>query len=1628
MTTAHGPAALPRHSALRRTLTLGAALGLWECLLLPLTQVGPSRPAELAAGLAVDALTFGPALLCAFVLSGKLLWRRGMKPSALLEAVVSTLAVNVLFTVVAFARVLWAPEGLSQSLCAAGAAPGGFADTALSLLAAHRGVLLLQAPVLPLIYAALVLRGRRRIVAGAVLTCVASVALVLPGGGYKPPPPSVVQGCLQGSPVRRYDVSAVSVPIPLNRFGDYDPQGAMYVLDEELPKVQAQLAVPFPDRVSVGLRKDAIAPLVLRANLGECLEIGFTNRLDEPASLHVHGLSHTVENAGGQVGFNPDTHAAPGGTLRYRIPMPSAPEAEGSYFFRSGGAARTLQSHGLFGVVVAEPAGAQYLDVETGGPLRGNHWEATIVPPLGPAFREFVVIYHEVGDEDFDDFRNAALEELPVVSDFLDIYRPGSRALNYRSEPFHRRLELLEDEGLAYGSYTFGDPATPIPRSYLGDPAKTRIVHAGGETFHVHHLHGGATRWPLNPRTGPSMMARGLDKNPESTASVRRDAQTIGPGTAYSLEHECGSGGCQQAAGDFLYHCHIGHHYLAGMWSFWRVFDTRQPDLAPLPDRAPPPSPVTSLGLVGKVVGGKTLVPAAALRDPGSQLALEAHIEAQLPPPGRRLDSEDATVWDWQKVETANGPLYLGEPEDTREWANYRSPTPGQRPEILFNPQNGRYAWPLLRPHLKQRPPFTGKGHTGAPWLGETATASRPDGLCPINGEADNAWRKRRAYAITAIDVPVPISRQQVDVRGRVFVLAEDKQAVQSGARPPEPLVIRSNSGDCVDVFFTNELSRKNEAGHPSKANLHTHFVQFDPQASDGVVAGLSFEQTLLPLQTEARWLTAPAAPGAQSVQVNHTRRLRPGIWVGVGLGRGVCADPSSGQERACAETRRIAAIQGKVLILDAPLELAHAADERVGVEFMRANWFSDVDTGTVFFHTHVDFRDWQHGLMGMHIVEPRGSTWLHPETGQPLRSGAIADIYTGVGIAPAQGITGSFREVALAFMEGTTSSPLGAIESSVNLRAEPWWERPGPNAWRFSSFLHGDPRTPLPRAYVGDPMVFRVLGMHEATTGVRLTGHRFIVDEWLHPDGALGDTSVLGVSERTNVALGAVGGPGGFAGDYLYYSTLQRHWEAGAWGLLRVHEGAQPDLRPLPDRPAPPPGTAGAGTGSGTPGAGPGAPPQSTGPGQPCPATAPVRRFDLRVNQARIIYERDHWEDSDGVVFQFLDAPRPKRLEVADPLILRVNQGDCVEVSLKNELAEPASFHLGGLDFDPHGSFGAAVGFNEDSSTRPGQTRLYRFFASAEPGLAMALNLASPRTGGRGAFAAMVVEPEGAQWRHPLYGGELRSGAVADIIGPGFAFREAVLLFHDEDPRIGFNDMPYATEVDKFAGLNFAVASFEERLRRGPPAQVFSSARHGDPRLVVRAFPGDPVVLRVGQPFGEQAHVFGVDGHLFATDQLPHTSHQAAQNLVPGVGFAAALEDGAGSVLQAPGDYLLADLRWPFFEAGLWGLLRVVPEGTPGLLTLPLQQAPPVPAPGGQGGGASGATGATGGAGSPDPGAGGDEGPVGAGEGSGEGSGAPGTGGGCASAPGGGWVLGMLLGWTALLRRRATRASPRSS
>lgn len=1302
------------------------------------------------------------------------------------------------------------------------------------------------------------------------------------GLALAPQPDESVEGggatCAAGAPVRRYDIVAMPVDITLNRYGDHDPDGRAYVLATEVDATRAAAAAG-AEAVSLGLQGDAIQPLVMRATPGECLQVQLTNRLgDEPASFHLHSSSLVVADTGeAATAANPDAMAPPGATVTYEWAVP-ADEREGTRTFHSHGDPRQQSGHGLFGTMVVEPPGASWLDPRT-GEAGTTGWDAVIETPAG-TFREYVLAYHEIGDEEYR-IAKAGGGTVPQVDPITGAYRPAARAINYRSEPFLNRLALQEqlggraDESLAYSSYTFGDPATPILRSYVGDPVKERVVHAGGETMHVHHVHGGSVRWRRQPGAGPTGFGTGLTKEPPLLPgpSERTDSQSIGPSEAFDVDHECSAGGCQQGAGDYLVHCHVAHHYFAGMWGIWRVYNTLQ-DTASSTDSLPALPPLADRGdAVAAAVDSSQLDPAQ------QDLA-----RLRLPPPGRPGDY-DASVWDWVE----EGGRILGEPNDGREWPGHRPVRPGERPAVLFDRTTGRLAYPLLRPQLGARPPFA-PGNGPSPYL-DTPTpdgeppppgADGPTSLCPVGTTP-------RQVALRAIELPVPLDGGAglVDPAGTLFVLAEDEAAVRADPARRTPLAIRANAGEeCLDVLLTSAIP--DNADHPfSKVSAHIHFVQFDVQGGDGVDAGFNYEQTVRPFTAGGQALVAPAAAGSTSVAVADAGRLAPGALVGIGM------EAAEG-----LEVRRVVAVDGpEQLELDRPLGRDHGAGAILGTEFVRYRWYPDAQVGTSYFHDHVNgLQTWQRGLVGALIVEPPGSTYHDPHTGEEVSSGPIVDVHVPEGSPVSADVEGSFRELVSFVQDGSRLSNVGrSAGSKLNLRAEPLSRRPGPPDRAFSSALHGDPETPLVEAYVGDPVVVRatVSGTNEVHTW-HLDGHWFRREGW-SKGSAPTSTAHLGISERMDLVVPAAGGPQQRTGDYLYANGRALKLEEGAWGLLRVHGGTDA-IEPLPGRPPP------------------------TGASPPvCPADAPRRRMEVAAVEARL----PMLSGRPGRVFVpevEADAVLAGR-EPTSPLVLRAVVGDCLEITLTNRLpadAPPVSLHADGLAYDPLDSGGVEAGHNPTQVVETGASRTYTFFAHPEygPGAAMVRDGGDlAHSGALGLYGAVVISPPGAQ----VDPGAGWSAVVTEA--DGTAWRDVVLFSHDEDDAMGGHRMPYARAVRGAVGLNY---------------------RNGDDGPTIEARAGDPLRVHVLAPWSEQAQVFSMEGH-----RWPIEPGMAGSNVVDSVtlggleSVTVVPEGGAGGPDHLPGTYWIGDHREPYREAGLSGRLVVHPRCSETAGATPLPGSP---------------------------------------------------------------------------------------
>ena len=1471
--------------------------------------------------------------------------------------------------------------------------------------------------------------------------------------------------CPVGVPVKHYDVSMINAEITLNRWQDFYP-GYMYVLTENIDKVRAEEAKNKaardaewdPGAVSTGLQGDMIQPLVIRGNQGDCVRITLRNQMnDEAGSLHIHGSSMVISASGkAATTTNSDSIVEPGKTTEMEWYLYPGIQ-EGVRQFHSYSNDRELTVMGLFGAFVVEPKGSRYLEpIGTGTPTdTKSGWQVIIDNGAGPDFREHVIFYHEIGDEAFRPL-NKKGDFLPQRDPLTDAYRPGGRAINYRSEPFgidemHLQHEYFgfEDESLAYSAYTFGDPPTTIPRAYLGDPVKWRIVHGGSEVFHSHHPHGGTIRWPRSPRAVDQELWATAKDGPVKypvvrTKTDRVDVEVLGPSEALDLENECGSGLCQQLAGDFLFHCHVAHHYVAGMWGYGRTYNTLQvgqyhtdtmPDLRELPDRAGRiQAGVTSDKLVGKTLDwfGKTfqIVDKNQKTDwKAGVVNIKDWVEMQVPTmgkPGHKEDERgqvlayDATVWDWKW----DGNKAVGERESTAKNPKYPAAAKwddSTRPAILFEMKTGKVSFPLVKPHFGKRVMFP-PNHNGAPWLeqihqdekGErTAEPAKPGeqgrwSLCP-----DNANRK--FYNLHFVRMPITLSKAQgkepamTDKDGLIYVLHEEENAIRANDDLKYPAVIRANVYDCVDVLLTSEWDDDDYTNfQSSKINIHPHFMQFDNQASDGVISGLSYEQSMRPftmLEKKAKHglptpmntaLTAPAKKGAKSITVRNAAPFHLNTELLVGAD---CLQPSNDtsssikRDISCSEVARIKEIKGNTITLYQPLKSDHPKHDIATVEFVRYRWWVDVDLGTVFWHDHAfGATTWPHGGFGSVIIEPYGSTYHDPKSGKQVYSGPIADIHTTEPIG--YGVNGSFRElmvsihdtvphtvntimagnppgqpievaleagktVSFAMPEHILAAPNPYINggthttgSGLNFRAAPFAQRLSNNpdtSKLFSSAVHGDPGTPLLRAYVGDTVVFRLLHqlMNESHVWT-ISGHTFLTERYAG-DANRKNSIHVGIAERYDLVTKA-GGFQGMPGDYIHFNGRSSHFAEGGWGIVRVLDKAVADLKPLP---------------SGTKSADIPVVAKSV-----CPADAPVKTFNvvsmdrpLKLNPnapdaIEVDFERKiEMTVPDGKIFALEeDVTRVATTVMPNPLTLRANLGDCIKINLKNKMkASRASFFAPGLAFDPKDSLGLNVGNNPgDQTIAPGESRTYTYYAHPENKETTSLVwdggniVTNPRNG---LFGAVVIGPKGSQYRDPVTGEDVsnknawRADVIVDRSLPENAgkvnYRDVALFFQDEDNIIGTSFMPYVQNVAGLTAVNYRAEPYKFREEQGCSlGKMFQPCTVDKPldpvTPMIEAHAGDAVRIHVIGANNEQNGMFAVEGH-----EWPIEPYMAGADMISVVEYAGSevldvfLRQGAGGPFRLAGDYLWSNQRLPYTQSGQWGYFRVLPTGDQRILPL---------------------------------------------------------------------------------------------
>jgi len=255
-----------------------------------------------------------------------------------------------------------------------------------------------------------------------------------------------------------------------------------------------------------------------------------------------------------------------------------------------------------------------------------------------------------------------------------------------------------------------------------------------------------------------------------------------------------------------------------------------------------------------------------------------------------------------------------------------------------------------------------------------------------------------------------------------------------------------------------------------------------------------------------------------------------------------------------------------------------------------------------------------------------------------------------------------------------------------------------------------GDPFTPMIRAYAGDMIRIKVqAGGHEEEHNNTIHGVKWLQSGSGHgrsPNSGWRNSQAAGISEQFTFAAPLVpfAGNTSSSADYAYANNSSVDgWWSGEWGIMRTYSGKQKDLFQLPKTSVP------LKVGNTT---------QFNGV---CPKTAPVRAFDISAVLANNVLENNvgagipsnispttnvggplnplggtlvynprrgplsagPLHDPTAILYvrtADLD-PLTGKLKAGapvEPLILRANAGDCIEVTLRNKL--PGDVNLNGF------------------------------------------------------------------------------------------------------------------------------------------------------------------------------------------------------------------------------------------------------------------------------------------------------------------------------------------------------------
>lgn len=649
--------------------------------------------------------------------------------------------------------------------------------------------------------------------------------------------------------------------------------------------------------------------------------------------------------------------------------------------------------------------------------------------------------------------------------------------------------------------------------------------------------------------------------------------------------------------------------------------------------------------------------------------------------------------------------------------------------------------------------------------------------------------------------------------------------------------------------------------------------------------------------------------------------------------------------------------------------------------ETIRYEYYADIELKAWYFHDHL-FPNvhQQHGVFGSGVIHPRFTAFLDSATGE--------NVIRGTQITTQNPLIPDYRDFVLFCQDfsllfdksGKPLQPPGFPGSNddpglfgVNYKNEPLQFRLGADcdpAYSFSSYVNGDPITPIFKAYEGDSIRFRLLqGSQEESHSFNVHGLRWL-NQRKNLNSNMKEQQHIGISESFTMETYIPK-----SGDYFWaFETEEDLWN-GLWGLVRAFDERVPDLIPLSDRPNPLKRSRPLPVCTGE------KPPRADDPTKVPVEKGPIRYFDIVAFQLPLTYNSYGDHDPHGIVFALKEDMEAilKGEKNPEPLVMRGNVGDTIDITLTSHLKldlfpfkdgiypypvvkEQAfyppslriSLHPQLIQYDVKTSAGETVGFNGDQTVGPGESRKYRWYVDAPMGACGMWDMADIRNHkSHGAFGSFIAEPRGTEHLDPVTLKPVKTGAHVVLRNPFLpSTREFVLVMHDGvrlldtnnqviiDPIAGMVLPPpnvIEDEVDTYdqgsRGFNYRSERLVNRYRKHPVLHdLFSSRVFGDPATpLLESYLGEPVTIRLVMPSERRrTHTFHIHGHRFRSEEKNLYSTTASFVGINTVGSVSNLEllGGAGAYLGFPGDYMYraGNILWDI-EQGMWGILRIHTE-----------------------------------------------------------------------------------------------------